>query len=100
MRAQTSSLPGWLPGARRLAGADVQLSGLLLAAAVLLLFAANAALHFPGVMNNDSIGQLRQAATGHHKPSLFSQHPAVFQAAHPLFSAERGTGEDEAEFLA
>lgn len=45
----------------------------LLPAMVFALFAANLALHFPGVMNNDSISQYRQAVAG----SYGDWHPPV-----------------------
>ncbi len=41
-------------------------AGWLLAGLVAGLFVANLALHFPGVMNNDSIGQYRQAVSGQY----------------------------------
>lgn len=59
------------------------------------LFAANLALHYPGVMNNDSIGQYRQALAGEygdwHPPimawlwswlRLFGDGPAPFLVLH------------------
>lgn len=45
---------------------SLALNGWLLAALLGALFAANAALHFPGVMNNDSLEQYRQAVNGRY----------------------------------
>jgi hypothetical protein len=42
------------------------IAGWLLAVLVAVLFAANVALHFPGVLNNDSIGQYKQAVSGRY----------------------------------
>lgn len=64
MHTDSDLLFGW--GERTIGeGAGRKTSGAWgLAALALGLFAANAVLHFPGVMNNDSIGQYRQALTG------------------------------------
>lgn len=62
--------PEFLPfGWERTAGERSEgpsVSGWTLAALALGLFAANALLHYPGVMNNDSIGQYRQAVSGQY----------------------------------
>jgi hypothetical protein len=42
------------------------IAGWLLAILVAVLFAANVALHFPGVLNNDSLGQYKQAVSGRY----------------------------------
>ncbi|WBY03396.1 hypothetical protein PE066_07655 [Ramlibacter tataouinensis] len=58
-------LSGWQREADEHAAAGVP-AGWGLAALAFGLFLANAALHFPGVMNNDSIGQYRQAISGEY----------------------------------
>ncbi|WP_167772867.1 hypothetical protein [Ramlibacter humi] len=65
MQTDSDFLFAWRRPARPFAGSLV-LSGWLLAALMGALFAANAALHFPGVMNNDSVAQYRQAVNGHY----------------------------------
>jgi hypothetical protein len=59
--AATAATAPAAPAARPLVA-----TGWLLAVLAALLFAANVALHFPGVMNNDSIQQYRQAVTGQY----------------------------------
>jgi hypothetical protein len=94
MRTDSDVFFGW-PRRERAAGTAAAFPGWLLAALVLALFAANTALHFPGVMNNDSIGQLRQALSGQygdwHPPIMawlwsqllvFGHGPAPFLLLH------------------
>lgn len=81
--------------ARPAAGAargSSQFAGRLIAALVLALFTVNVALHFPGVMNNDSMGQYRQAVSGHYG----DWHPPVMAW---LWSWLRLVGDGPAPFL-
>src|SRR4051812_29827401 len=68
-------------------------SGWWLAALVSALFMANLALHFPGVMNNDSVQQYRQAVSGHYS----DWHPPVMAW---LWSWLRVFGDGPAPLLA
>jgi hypothetical protein len=70
----------------------VRVGAWLLAGLVLALFAANLALHFPGVMNNDSVQQYRQAVSGRYG----DWHPPVMAW---LWSWLRFVGEGPAPFL-
>ena len=88
--AASVSTSGW--GPRALPGWHAQAGGRVLAAALVALFAANVALHFPGVMNNDSVGQYRQAVTGQYS----DWHPPVMAW---LWSHLRVFGDGPAPFL-
>ena len=92
MPSGSFSIPGWGAGALRLPRWQALATGWLLAAVVLALFAANVALHFPGIMNNDSIGQYRQALSGQYA----DWHPPVMAW---LWSHLRVFGDGPAPFL-
>jgi hypothetical protein len=66
MHSDSEAIAGGWAGPARSRGAAAWLTGGLLAALVVALFAANVALHFPGVMNNDSAGQYREALSGRY----------------------------------
>lgn len=68
------------------------LAGWVLASLVFSLFVVNAALHFPGVMSNDSIGQYRQALSGQYG----DWHPPIMAW---LWSYARWLGEGPAPML-
>jgi hypothetical protein len=90
MQTDSDFLFGWerRTGATR----DAALAGWLLAGLTFALFAANAALHFPGVMNNDSLGQYRQAVSGQYG----DWHPPIMAW---LWSCLRFLGDGPAPFL-
>lgn len=67
-------------------------AGLLLALLVVGLFAANALLHFPGTLNNDSINQYREAISGRYS----DWHPPVMAW---LWSLLRVVGEGPGPLL-
>jgi hypothetical protein len=73
MTTGSFSAPGPGTGLLRLPRLAAAASGRLLALMVLTLFVVNVALHFPGTMNNDSIGQYRQAVSGQYA----DWHPPV-----------------------
>jgi len=84
----TGAVPAQRPSPRLAA----QTAAWLLAGLALGLFAANLALHFPGVMNNDSVQQYRQAVAGRYG----DWHPPVMAW---LWSGLRVFGEGPAPFL-
>ncbi|NMM06971.1 glycosyltransferase family 39 protein [Polaromonas sp.] len=60
-------------GAARFSGVLAKPAGLLLLLLIVALFAVNALMHYPGMMNNDSINQYGQAISGRYA----DWHPPV-----------------------
>ena len=94
MKDAVQTNPDFLFGGPRAAAAlqAGPLTGRVLASLVFVLFAVNAALHFPGVMNNDSIGQYRDAVSGR----FGDWHPPIMAWA---WSYLRFVAEGPAPFL-
>lgn len=80
------------PFALRSARRTLAASGSVLALLVVVLFALNVALHYPGTMNNDSINQYAEAVSGHYT----DWHPPVMAW---LWSVLRHVGDGPGPFL-
>jgi hypothetical protein len=65
MQTESDVLFGW-PGVRPGRTRSAAFATLWIPALAFALFMANLALHYPGVMNNDSVLQLRQAVSGRY----------------------------------